>query len=46
MKIKENEIKFFLPDNIKEEKANNFTKLEGKVTVINLTDSDLIIRVI
>lgn len=45
MRIEENEIKFILPEDKKEENTNNFTKLETKITVINLTNSHLVSRV-
>ena len=45
MRIEENEIKFILPENVQQENTNDFTKLESKITIVNLTDSYLVTRV-
>jgi len=45
MRIEENEIKFILPENIVQENTNDFTKLESKITIVNLTDSYIVARV-
>ena len=45
MRIEENEIKFILPENVQQENTNDFTKLESKITIVNLSDSYLVTRV-
>mgnify|MGYP006134748017 CR=1 FL=1 len=45
MRIEENEIKFILPENVQQENTNDFTKLESKIIIVNLTDSYLVTRV-